>query len=173
MSAYVQRAAQLGTQILTVSQNVPQLPLTVDVNKNEGKIGEFWLACESTFQSGPGPKFEVKFLIEGTAPNGVSSSRSGWLTISTDDWGTLGRPDRGIIAFVFDGSAAEVLDFPTPTLTYLDDCNIVVQWLEKENAVGMSITSDKTFVKQMAEYAIGGIFKAHEKAASWAVGKVW
>jgi hypothetical protein len=159
--------------MFTPLQNCPQTPFTVDLAKNDGKVGEFWLACDSAFQSGQGPKFEIKFIVEGTAPTGVSSSRSGWLTISTTEWGTLGRPDNGLIAFVFDGSAANTLSFPTPTLTYLDDCNIVVQWIDKEKAVGMSITSDKTFTKQLCEYAIGGIFKAHEKAASWAIGKVW
>ncbi|KAJ4139782.1 hypothetical protein NW768_001126 [Fusarium equiseti] len=151
----------------------PATPFTVDLNKREGYIGEFYLAPKSVTQSGQGPKFEVGFTIEGTSPTGVTSSRNGWLTISTDEWGWFARPDKGVITFVFDGSAADQLLFNTPTLTYLDDCNIVVEWLTNERAVGMTITSDKTMVKQLCEWAIGGILKGHEKAASWVVGKVW
>ncbi|KAI9709004.1 MAG: hypothetical protein M1812_007817 [Candelaria pacifica] len=148
-------------------------PFTLDTTTSAGKIGDFYLACNSTFQSGPGPSYEIRFRIDGTSPTNVSSSRTGFLTLSTTSWGTFQRPDNGLVSFVFDGSASHVLSFPTPTLTYLDDVNIVVEWLPKENALGLTVTSDKTFTKQLAEYAIGGIFKAHEKAASWAIGKVW
>lgn len=154
-------------------KSCPATPFTVDLNKREGFIGEFWLSPNSIWQSGQGPKFEVRFTIEGTSPSGVTSSRNGWLTISTSEWGRVGRPDNGLITFVFDGSAADNLLFSTPVLTYLDDCNVVVEWLKDQSAVGMTITSDKTMVKQLCEYAIGGILTAHEKAAGWVVGKVW
>ncbi|KAM0231460.1 hypothetical protein ACHAPO_008570 [Fusarium lateritium] len=153
--------------------NCPATPFTVDLEKREGFLGEFRLSPNSVTQSGQGPKFEVRFTIEGTSPTGVTSSRNGWLTISTSEWGWFARPDNGLITFVFDGSAAETLLFNTPILAYLDDCNIVVEWLKNESAVGMTVTSDKTTIKQLCEYAIGGILTAHEKAASWVVGKVW
>lgn len=95
----------------------------------------------------------------------MKASRTGWMTISTTDWRRFVRPDNGMIPFVFDGSPSNELIFATPHLSYLDDCNIVMQWLEKENTIGMSITSDETFAKQLCDLAIGGILTGHAKAA--------
>ncbi|KAL6922647.1 hypothetical protein FSST1_006673 [Fusarium sambucinum] len=153
--------------------NCPATPFTVDLDERHGFLGEFRLSPKTVMQSGQGPKFEVRFTIEGASPTGVTSSRNGWLTISTSEWGWFTRPNNGLITFVFDGSAAETLLFDTPILTYLDDCNIVVEWLKNESAVGMTITSDKTIIKKLCECAIGGILTAHKKAAGWVVGKVW
>jgi hypothetical protein len=89
------------------------------------------------------------------------------------DWGIFARPDNATITFVFDGSAAHSYCYATPTLTYLDDVNIILEWLPKENAVGMTVSMDKTIIKWLCEQAIGGILTGHEKAASWAIGKVW
>lgn len=146
------------------------MPFAVDPSESEGSVGNFILQCGGAWQSGPGPKFEIKFAIEGTAPNDVKTSMAGWMAIATDDWGMLMRPSRGTVSFGFDEGQPSALVFPTPVLTALQDCSIVVEWLEEEETVGMSVTSDKAFAEPLAGYAARGILTGHAKAAEWAVG---
>lgn len=58
-------------------KNCPRMPLTVDLAKDEGRVGEFILQGDRLFQSGLDPKFEIKFAIDGTVLNGVRASRAG------------------------------------------------------------------------------------------------
>jgi len=125
------------------------------------------------FLSGKPPSFEIRFEINGTSPSGKADTRGGYITIEMTDWGVFARPDNATITFVFDGSAAHSYVYATPTLAFLADVNIILEWLPKENAVGMTISMDKTAIKWLCEQAIGGILVAQEKAASWAIGKAW
>ncbi|KAJ9662719.1 hypothetical protein H2201_006003 [Coniosporium apollinis] len=163
----------MAPMLTAIRQNAPKIPFTVDINKREGYIGEFILAADGAFQDGVGPNFGIKFQVSGTSPTGVESTRNGYITLSTSEWGTFGRPDHGHVTFVFDGSAAHTYMYNTPTFSYLDGINIAIRWLEKENAVGITVSMDKTLIKEICDRAIRGILYAHEKAADWAVGKVW
>ncbi|KAI5848876.1 hypothetical protein BZA05DRAFT_475196 [Tricharina praecox] len=153
--------------------NLAKFPHVVDTSGPNPLIGGFSLSTTGITQHGSGPYFEVSFTVSGKSPNGVESSRDGHLTISTSDWGFIERPDQGIITFGFDGSAAHTHMFDTPTLRYLNDVHLLVEYFPSETAVGMTVTSDATMISKICDVALGGIFLAHEKAASWAVGKVW
>jgi len=125
------------------------------------------------YLSGKPPSFEIRFEINGTSPSGKTDTRGGYITIEMTEWGYFTRPNNATITFVFDGSAPHSYVYNTPTLTYLDDVSVILEWLPKENAVGMTISMDKTTIKWLCEQAIGGILAGHEKAASWAIGKAW
>jgi hypothetical protein len=132
--------------------------------------------------SGTGLSWEIKFEISGTSPTGVQSTRTGWITLSSTEWpkwwwppliGAISRPSNATVAFVFDGSAAHSFLYEVPTLRYIDDTNLMITWLPEKNTFGMGVTMDKTMISKLSDLAISGVLAAHQKAASWAVGKVW
>ncbi|KAH7143637.1 hypothetical protein EDB81DRAFT_857115 [Dactylonectria macrodidyma] len=149
------------------------VPFTVDPSESEGSVGEFILQCGGAWQSGPGPKFDIRFTIEGTAPNDVKASMAGRMVIETDDWGVLMRPRHGTISFCFDEGLPSCFGFTTPVLAPMEDCCIVVEWIEEKETIGMSITSDKAFAEPLAKYGAQGVLTGHAKAAEWAVGTAW
>jgi len=159
--------------------NCPPTPFTVDLSKREGLIGEFLLDGSG---SGPGLSWEIEFSISGTSPTDVTSTRTGHITLSSDPWpsvfwppliGAISRPDHAYVTFVFDGSAPYPFAYEVPTLRYIDDTNIMIEWFKDKSTFGMNVTMDKTLVSKLCDLAIAGIFAAHEKAADWAMGKVW
>ena len=154
---------------LCLSQSSPNVPFEPEVGPEAFHV----TVKPEPFHSGKPPSFEIRFEINGTSPSGKTDTRGGYITIEMTEWGRVQRPDNAIITFVFDGSAAHSYIYNTPALVYLDDVNIVLEWLPQENAVGMTVSMDKTTIKWLCEQALGGIFAAHEKAASWAIGKVW
>lgn len=149
-------------------------PYTVDPAHRDGHIGTAGLSSTSV-QGGPGPSIEIDFHLAGTVHinnKDVPIEQAGRVTVSSDEWGGFfsgySRPDNCYVTYQLSDSspqtrANEVLQLQSPN-------NVNLVFATDGEKLGMNATVNNDVVKQIAGYALKGIFFAHEQAVGWVFG---
>ncbi|KAL0942737.1 uncharacterized protein CTRU02_200623 [Colletotrichum truncatum] len=158
-------------------EGVPKLPFTItsaqaETNRNKGwrgvRIGDF-VSSMSGFGLGKnaGGVFDIRYTIAGrpdeAAGTGVQNIQ-GWLTISTSDWGILGRPDTTNFQWKVGESSVETYVADTPDLTYLDDTVITVVYVPESKEYMVGVTNQADTIVKFMQTAVKGILTLHEVA---------
>jgi len=142
----------------------------------DGYIGSAYLSSQSIFDTGHGPEIYIKYSLSGsTTVNGQTvdlSHVSGQITVSTTDWSVGPRPDYCNVTYQIQNQQVRNLSNEVPTGQSPKDVNFVFGANAQENQVGVNVTVDENVTKDLIDYALKGIFKAHEKAIGWVIGAI-
>ena len=152
------------------------LPFEITKDWRDGYLGTAYLSSTSVFDTGAGPEIYLRFKLQGTTSvNGQNmdlSNTHGFVTISSTEWGLSSRPDYCNVTYQVMDQPPRNLANMLPALQSPKDVSFVVGADPKEDKIGVNATIDSNVTKELIEYALKGIFYAHEKAAGWVIGKV-
>ena len=143
-------------------------------NHRGAKVCELMLRTASTFDSGPGGSFLLKFTIKGRPdeyPDADVQDTKGQLTIGTTEWGRFSRPDQTTFSWTIDGRS-QTYTAKTPTLTYLDDSCMLLSYVPESKAYVFGVTNQQDFLVKLTQGAVGAIVTGHKFLWSSAAGLV-
>jgi hypothetical protein len=152
------------------------LPIEITKELRDGPIGTAYLYSTSVFDTGAGPEIYLRFQLQGTTSvDGQDidlSNTHGYITISSTEWSTTSRPDYCNVTY-------QVMDLPPcnlansiPTLQSPKDVSFVLGANAKDHQVAINASVDPDNIKDLIDYALKGIFSAHENAAGWVIGNL-
>ncbi|KAF2130137.1 hypothetical protein P153DRAFT_431179 [Dothidotthia symphoricarpi CBS 119687] len=151
-------------------------PMEATSYVHNGYIGSAYLSSQSLFDTGHGPEIYIKYSLSGsTTVNGQTvdlSHVTGQITVSTTDWSLVSRPDYCNVTYQVQNQQVHNLSNAVQAGQSPKDVSFVFGVNPLEKQVGVNVAVDEDVTKDLIDYALKGIFKAHEKAVGWVVGAI-
>ncbi|KAI0689916.1 hypothetical protein BC835DRAFT_1281959 [Cytidiella melzeri] len=156
------------------------LPYTVPVDSNNFMGEAHFEGHNGLWSSGEGAKVTIDFRLWGSttvAGTPVSVDESGVIVVSTTPWSGVSRPDYVNVTYSWRHGVSDpvnvALGVPADMAGMPDDLHFVLAVNPQEKLVGVATETHKDLVLTLVDYALRGIFWGHEKAISWASGKIF
>ncbi|KAF6756525.1 hypothetical protein DFP72DRAFT_1007593 [Ephemerocybe angulata] len=155
------------------------VPFKVSPSEDDGLLGHFKMAPNNgVYCTGPGGRIDVTFTIEGTTTiDGTAHTipkTTGYISVSSSDWGGLGRPDYSNVTYSVAGSPPVNLSVQVkPNIGVDPDDAYIVGAVGKDDSnFALNATTHSDTLKTVLSDAIRGILFVNEKLAGWASGKI-
>lgn len=132
-----------------------------------GLIGESVIMTQGVTDSGTPPPVTLYYNLQVPA-NGQTVTQSGYLILSTTDFGTIQRPDYSLLTLSLENEKPQTVSQRVPLGMAPDP--IYIGFAVSNNHVILAASPQNMLSTQVLEGLIQGVSTLHQKMIGWVIG---